>query len=133
MRRGDLVLGVGLAATGLLLQACATANPVVYGPISPEAPHGYRDRQNPDGGFTVLVAMPGQASTDDLRAFFDRRAGELCLAGIARTNVFRMTARDQTYVNYAAQYPTVAHRYRTGVELEGYVYCKPEPEAPKAD
>lgn len=132
MRRGRVLLGAGLAATGLLMQACVAAGPVVYGPISPEAPHGYRDRQNPDGGFTVLIAMPGQASTIDLRAFFDRRAAELCPAGIARTNVFRITVSDQTYVNYASQYPSVASRYRTGVQLEGYVYCKSGSDITKA-
>lgn len=131
MRPERIVPGAGLAATGLLLLGCAAVKPVVYGPIGPEAPYGYSERRNPDGGFAVLVAMPGQASTSDLRAFFDRRAGELCPSGIARTNVFRMTVSDQTYVNYGSQYPSVASRRRTGVELEGYVYCKSGSDAPK--
>jgi len=132
LRRGRIVLGAGLIAAGLILQGCATARPVVYGPIGPEAPYGYRDRQNPDGGFTVLVAMPGYSSPAELRAFFDRRAGEVCPAGVGRSNVFRLTASDQTYVNYGSPYPSVGSRVRTGVELEGYVYCRSGADAAKA-
>lgn len=128
MRRGLLLL----AAAGLLLQGCATPKPVAYGPIGPEAPHGYTDRQNPDGGFTVMVAMPGQAGPAELRAFFDRRAGELCPTGVERTNVFRMARPDYTYMNYGAQV-AVGSRVWTGAELEGYVYCKPGPDAPGAE
>ncbi len=131
MRRGHFVLGAGLAATSLLLQGCVTAKPVVYGPIGPEVPHGYSDRQNPDGGYTVLVAMPGYSSPTDLRAFFDRRAGELCTAGVERTNVFRVHASeyysDAPYVYGSAG---VSSRSRVGVLLEGYVYCKPGSDVP---
>ncbi len=133
MRRGACGLGVGLAAIGLLLQGCAAAKPVIYGPIGPEAPHGYSDRRNPDGGFTVLVAMPGYSTPADLRAFFDRRAGELCQAGIERTNVFRLHASEYfpgaPYVYGGAG---VSSRSRLGVELEGYVYCKAGPAVPTA-
>lgn len=120
--------GLLLAAT-LILAGCAT-KPVVYGPIGPETPNGYQDRQNPDGGFTVLVAMPGTAAPAELRAFFDRRAAELCPAGIERTNVFRMNRGGYTTSGYVYQGVGLASRVWTGTELEGYVYCKP---APKAD
>lgn len=133
MRPCRVGFGLGLAAASLLLQACVAARPVVYGPIGPEAPHGYSDRQNPDGGFVVLVAMPGYSTPADLRAFFDRRAGELCPAGVGRTNVFRLHASesyaDAPYVYGGAG---VASRARVGVELEGYVYCKPALAAPPA-
>jgi len=128
LRSGRVGFGVGLAAAGLLLQACAGARPVVYGPIGPEAPYGYSDRQNPTGGFTVLVAMPGYSTPVDLRAFFDRRATELCPSGVERTNVFRVHASenysDAPYVYGGAG---VGSRLRVGVELEGYVYCKAAP------
>lgn len=133
MKRGHIVLLAGLVATGLMLQGCVTATPVVYGPIGPEAPYGYKDRPNPDGGFTVLVAMPGYASPAALRAFFDRRAGELCPGGVERTNVFRVHASEYypgaPYVYGSAG---VSSRSRVGVELEGYVYCKPGSDAPDA-
>lgn len=123
--RGGLILAAGLAASSLLLQGCVTAKPVVYGPIGPEAPHGYQDRQNPDGGFTVLIAMPGYSSAADLRAFFDRRAGELCPSGIARTNVFRVHASEYfPGAQYVYGGVSVSSRSRVGVVLEGYVYCK---------
>ena len=79
--RSRTVIGIGLAATALLLQGCVTATPAVYGPIGPEVPYGYKDRPNPDGGHTVLVVMAGHASAAELRVFFDRRAAELCPAG----------------------------------------------------
>lgn len=128
--RGRFVLGVSLAATGLLLQGCVAAKPVVYGPIGTEAPYGYKDRPNPDGGFVVLVAMPGSSSPADLRAFFDRRAGELCPTGIARTNVFRVFANEYyAPAQYVYGSAGVGSRARVGVELEGYVYCKAGPAA----
>jgi hypothetical protein len=120
------VRGAGLAAAALLLQGCATATPAVYGPIGPEVPYGYRDRQNPDGGHTILVVMGGFQSVADLRGFFDRRAAELCPAGVERSNVFRVQAKEvytpATYVQGAA---TIGSRSLGGIELEGYVYCKP--------
>lgn len=129
MRAGLLGAGAGLAA-GLLLQGCATA-PVVYGPIGPEAPYGYGDLKNPDGGFTVLVRMPGHASVPMLRDFFDRRAAELCVAGVTRSNVFRVTANEY-YANATYVYGGVGvgSRGRVGAEMEGYVYCKPDAAAP---
>jgi hypothetical protein len=130
--RARIIPGVGLAVAGLLLQACATAKPVVYGPIGPEAPHGYKDLKNQDGGYTVLIAMPGGASTAELRGFFDRRATELCPGGVDRTNVFRIYVNEQTYLPYNAYGPSVASRVRAGVELEGYVYCKAGAEPPAA-
>jgi len=126
------LLAVGLAAGGLLLQGCAT-KPVVYGPIGPEAPYGYQDAQNADGGHTVRVAMPGQAAPEALRAFFDRRAGELCPAGVARANVFRMNRDGYASAPYVHGGVSVGTRTWIGAELEGYVYCKPEPTAAKAE
>jgi len=132
LRHRQVVLAVGLAAAGLLLQSCAT-KPAVYGPISTEVPYGYSDRANPDGGMTILVKMPGNASVAALRSFFDRRAAELCAGGVDRTNVFRVTANEYyaaaTYVYGSAG---VGSRSRVGTEMEGYVYCKPAPDASKA-
>lgn len=133
LRRGHVVLGIGLTAASLFLQACTTT-PVVYGPISAEVPHGYSDRPSSDGGFTVLVRMPGSASPPVLKDFFDRRAAELCAAGVDRTNVFRVTANEY-YAHAAYVYGSagVGGRSRVGTELEGYVYCKPAPETPKGE
>ena len=129
--RPRTVAAAGLAAAALLLQGCATATPAVYGPIGPEVPYGYKDRPNTDGGHTVLVVMAGHATAAELRVFVERRAAELCPAGIDRTNVFRVQANeyyaDAPYVQGSAG---VGSRSRVGVELEGYVYCKPVPEGP---
>ncbi len=132
MRRG-ILLAAGLTATSLLLQGCVSAKPVVYGPIGPEAPYGYQERENPDGGFTVRVAMPGYSTPAALRDFFDRRAGELCPTGVARTNVFRVDANEYfPSAPYVYGGAGVASRSRLGVELEGYVYCKAAAAAPAA-
>lgn len=122
MRRGLLTGGAVVA--GLILQACAT-KPVAYGPVGPETPYGYMDRQNADGGFTVSVKMPGHAAPGELRAFFDRRAGELCPAGIERTNVFRLHRSEFTTSGYVYGGAGVSSRVAVGTDLEGYVYCKP--------
>lgn len=133
MTPARLAAGVGLLGAVLLLQGCATAKPAVYGPIGPEVPFGYKDRPNPDGGFTVLVVMPGYSAATELRAFFDRRAAELCPSGIERTNVFRVHANEYyapgQYVYGGAG---VGSRGRFGTELEGYVYCKAGAPAPVA-
>lgn len=129
--RPHTLLGSASAvAAALLLQGCVTATPAVYGPIGPEAPYGYKDRPNADGGYTVLVVMAGYATAAELRVFFDRRAAELCPTGVDRTNIFRVQANeyyaDAPYVYGSAG---VGSRARVGVELEGYVYCKPGPES----
>ena len=122
--RGQTLLGAGLVAAALLLQGCATA-PAVYGPIGVETPYGYKDHPNPDGGYTVLVVMGGNAGPAALRDFFDRRAAELCPAGVDRTNVFRVQANDYySPAPYVYGGAGVGMRSRVGVELEGYVYCK---------
>jgi hypothetical protein len=134
LRPGRTVVGAGLAAAALLLQGCATAKPAIYGPIGPEVPYGYKDRPNADGGHTVLVVMAGHATAAELRVFFDRRAAELCPAGIDRTNIFRVHAAEY-YASAPYVYGSagVGSRARVGVELEGYVYCKPGADAPKAE
>ena len=124
MRRRSAV-ALGLTVSALALQGCATPKPVAYGPIGPKAPHGYQDRQNPDGGYTVLVAMPPHVGAAELRAYFQRRAGELCPRGIDRTNVFRVDLKERMQrAAYVYGSAGVGGRYVMGTELEGYVYCK---------
>ena len=131
--RRQTLLGTGLVAAALLMQGCATAAPAVYGPIGAEAPYGYSDHENPDGSHTVLVVMAGNATVAALREFFDRRATELCPAGLERTNVFRVHA-DEYYASAPAVYGGAGFgtRGRLGVHLEGYVYCKSGSDAPSA-
>ena len=115
-----LVLGMLLC-----LAACATPKPAEYGPITETVHFGYKDQANPDGGHTVLVALPPQTSLVDARAYWDRRADELCPGGVAKRNVFRSERKEfmspAPYVQYSAG---ISSRIATGYELEGYVYCK---------
>jgi len=132
-RSAGLALSAVLAVAALLLQACATGAPAVYGPISAEVPFGYTERQGKAGEFTVLIKMPGGAPATQLREFFDRRAGELCPGGVDRTNVFRVSALESyARADYVYGGAGVGSRARFGTELEGYVYCKPAPEAPSS-
>jgi hypothetical protein len=118
-----------ILAGAVLVHGCATAaKPVVYGPIGDEQAYGYRDRENPDGGHTVLVTVPAGFPASEARAWFDRRAGELCPGGVERTNVFRAQANEYTMRNYGGP-PSAASRIFTTSELEGYVYCKAQASA----
>lgn len=116
-----------LLVSGMLLslQACATPEPVAYGPIGEAVRYGYKDRPNPDGGHTILVVLPPQSPLSDARAYWDRRADELCPGGVAKRIVFRSERKEvmnpAPYTQYGAG---ISSRIATGYELEGYVYCK---------
>lgn len=117
-------------AAGLMLAGCAT-QPVVYGPIGQTTPFGYRDYPNPDGGHTLLVVMPGMANPQEVWAFWERRAGELCPAGTAKRNVFRAERKD-TIVLPTSNSANVAQRVWASYQMEGYVYCNPTADKPAA-
>jgi hypothetical protein len=130
-QRAWSVRAAGLAAAALLLQGCVSYTPAVYGPIGAEVPYGFKDRPNPDGGHTILVVMAGFQTVADLRGFFDRRAAELCPAGVERSNVFRVQANEYfSSAPYVQGGAGIGSRSRQGVELEGYVYCKPPAASP---
>ncbi|HEY0435187.1 MAG TPA: hypothetical protein VGC92_01005 [Phenylobacterium sp.] len=118
---------VAALAWGLLLslQACATPEPVVYGPIGEAVRFGYKDQGNADGGHTVLVVLPPQTQPGEARAYWDRRAEELCPGGVSKRIVFRSERKEimspAAYVQYTASFSS---RIATAYELEGYVYCK---------
>jgi hypothetical protein len=123
-----------VALTGLVLvvQGCATAKPIPYGPIADKQPWGYSDKVNADGGHTVLYVMPGGTAAKAVRERWDQRAGEVCPDGIARQNIFRVDHPNSTVQGYA--YGSIAPNSRvyTGAEVEGYVYCKPADSKPAA-
>lgn len=116
---------LAVTACSLLLHACATPEPPIYGPIQGETLFGYRDLANPDGGKTVLVVLPPHASLSMAREFWDRRAAELCPGGVAKTIVFRSDRKEvmapAPYVQYSAGFSS---RVPIGFEIEGYVYCR---------
>ena len=106
------------------LQGCATPAPPVYGPISDTVRFGYRDRPNTDGGHTLLVVMPAHSGLADARAFWDRRAGELCPGGVAKRNIFRADRRElMAPAGYVHGSVGIGSRVAAGYEVEGYVYC----------
>jgi hypothetical protein len=116
-----LLLGATLAG----LQACATPAPMAYGPISETVPHGYRDRPNRDGGHTVLVVAPPHTPVQEARAFWDRRAAELCPAGVAKAIVFRTDRKEiMAPAGYVQGGAGFSSRTPQAHEIEGYVYCK---------
>ena len=118
------LLAAALAAAGCV-GACATPPPPVYGPISDTVRFGYRDRPNPDGGHTLLVVMPAHSGLGEARAFWDRRAEELCPGGVAKRNVFRSDRREyMAPAGYVHGSVGFGARVPAGFEVEGYVYCK---------
>ena len=128
--------GVALLALGaaLSLQACATPEPVAYGPIGETARYGYKDRPNPDGGHTLLVVMPPHAALAEARAFWDRRAEELCPGGVAKRNVFRAERKEAMLpAGYVHNGAGVSSRATMAHEVEGYVYCKPTGPAERGE
>jgi hypothetical protein len=121
------LLLVALAAAGGL-GGCVTPDPPVYGPISETVRFGYRDRPNPDGSHTVLVAMPAHSTVEDGRGFFDRRADELCPEGVAKRNIFRSDRKElMAPAGYVHGSVGVGTRVPVGYEIEGYVHCKAAP------
>ena len=123
MRRSTLT-AAGVAAAAAL-QGCITPEPPAYGPISDTVAFGYRDRPNPDGGHTILVVMPAHSTVTDARAFWERRADELCPSGVEKRNVFRADRRElMTGAGYVHGSVGVGSRIQAGYEVEGYVYCK---------
>ena len=105
--------------------ACVTPEPPVYGPISDTVRFGYKDRPNPDGGHTLLVVMPAHAALPDGRIFWNRRAEELCPAGVSKRNIFRSDRREHMApAGYVHGSVGVGMRVPVGYEIEGYVYCK---------
>ena len=118
-----------LAGLALIGQGCAT--PFVYGPIGDKQPFGYKDRENPDGGHTLLVVMPGNTLPPALRDVWDRRAQELCADGTDRTTVFRVDHINGTSTSYSNGIAT-SSRVWGPVEMEGYVYCKAVAAKPEA-
>lgn len=124
MRRLAVLTG-GLALV-LTAAGCAT-KPIVYGPRTlPDQPWGYEGKANPDGGHTVLFVMPGGTPAAQVKALWERRAGEVCPGGIAKSNIFRADHPSFTQQGYAYNAPAANYRVYSSAEIEGYVYCKPE-------
>ena len=110
------------------LPAWAARTPPAYGPMSETARYGYKDRLNADGGHTVLAVMPPFMTVDAAREVFDRRAGELCLDGVAKRIVFRAERKERmSEASYVYQGVGFSSRQTLAYEVEGYVYCKPAP------
>jgi hypothetical protein len=121
--RPILLLAASTAACALA--ACATPEPPAYAPISETVRFGYRDRPNADGGHTLLVVMPAHSKLADAHAYWERRAAELCPAGVAKRNVFRSDRKEHMApAGYVHGSVGVGTRYPVGYEIEGYVYCK---------
>lgn len=116
--------GLALLAAGAAFAGCAT-KPAVYGPITEASPYGYKDRPSADGGQTVLVVVPSQSSPTEARAFWDRRAAELCPSGVGKAIVFRTERKELMMpAGYVYRGTGISSRATMGYEVEGYLYCK---------
>lgn len=116
-----------LPLLGLLLSlgACATPKPPVYGPIGDAEPYGYKDRANPDGGYTLLAIVPPHSSVAEASNFWDRRAQELCPAGVSKRIIFRSDRKEYLMpAGYVYRGAGFSSRLTQAYEVEGYLYCK---------
>ncbi len=118
-RAGVLILA------GLVLGACL--GPLKYGPMAENNGLGYRDRQNPDGSYTILVVARDDATAHQ---FWDRRAQELCGGANFHKNIFRADVPVVQQSGYATNpyNPTYGGAYTQDVRgsfyLEGYLRCE---------
>ncbi|MDP3748119.1 MAG: hypothetical protein Q8Q88_13840 [Phenylobacterium sp.] len=114
-----------LLALLLGLGACATPKPPVYGPIGDAEPYGYKDRSNADGGYTLLAIVPSHSSVAEASSFWDRRAQELCPAGVSKRIIFRSDRKEQLIpAGYVYGGAGISGRATRAYEVEGYLYCK---------
>ncbi|MDO8900738.1 MAG: hypothetical protein Q7V15_05215 [Phenylobacterium sp.] len=123
MSTGAVPLTIGLA-----LQACATPAPPPFGPISETQRHGYREQPHGEGAYTLLAVAPFNASAADARAVWERRAEELCPAGVSKRIIFRADKRESMgAAHYIEGGAGIASRSTQAFEVEGYVYCEANP------
>jgi hypothetical protein len=114
-----------LALAGLLLAGCL--GPLKYGSLADNNGLGYRDTQNPDGSYTILVIAYDPTTAQQ---FWDRRAQELCGGTNFHKNIFRAEVPVVRYSGYASNpmNPTYGGSYsedRHGnFYLEGYLRCQ---------
>jgi hypothetical protein len=73
-----------LAAASLLLSGCVAA--AVYGPIAPDQPFGYSERQREDGTYILSAVHP---DSEQAMAYWDKRAAELCGSSDYVKNIYR--------------------------------------------
>lgn len=111
-----------LAIAGFALTSCL--GPLKYGPMAENNGLGYRDRQNPDGSYTILVVANDSATAQQ---FWDRRAQELCGDANFHKNIFRAEVPVVMTSGYVANpyggggsYTSWAHG---AFYLEGYLHC----------
>jgi hypothetical protein len=115
-----------LLALGLLfgVEACATPKPAAYGPIGDAEPYGYKDRSNGDGSYTLLAVVPANSSVAEARAFWERRAQELCPTGVSKRIIFRAERKENmTPAGYVYGGTGFSSRMTRAYEVEGYLYC----------
>lgn len=110
--------GIALAAAALLPPTCVSMD---YGPIGPEQPYGYSERQRDDGAYILSVVHPDETQA---MAFWDARAKELCGAAGYTKNIYQATRPTVLYSNYGGMAGDVV--------LEGLLTCKGPDKGPDA-
>lgn len=118
--RGRPIRAIGLA--GLLAVAGLSAGGCVsseYAPIDEKAGnyYGYADALNLDGSHRVRVMLPwAQGNADNARAYFHRRAEEICGGPPLRKTI-------HTAVRPGVAYDMFGNMISGDYLLEGLVYC----------
>lgn len=126
MTRGSVphtAVRAGALVVALALSGCVT--PPAYGPIGHvQNQYGYRESQNADGSFTILVVA---ASAPMAHEFWDRRAAEICGAATVQKNIFRAQRPVITTTGYASNGMGGGGTYQQDMYgdfiMEGYLRC----------
>lgn len=105
-----------LAVIGLSASGCVSSE---YAPIDEKAGnyYGYADALNLDGSHRVRVMLPsGPGNADNARAYFHRRAEEICGGPPLRKTI-------HTAVRPGVAYDMFGNMIAGDYFLEGLVYC----------
>lgn len=115
-----------VGAISLSVAGCVSSE---YAPIDVKAGQyfGYIDAANLDGSHTVRIMLPmGQGNAENARAYFHRRADEICGGPPLRKTI-------HTAVRPGIAYDMFGNTVSGNFFLEGLVYCGAPAEALPAE
>lgn len=117
---------IGLAGLlGLVALSAAGCVSSEYGPLDLKGGryHGYTDALNLDGSHAVRILLPqGKGNAENARAYFHRRAEEICGGPPLRKTI-------HTAIRPGIAYDMFGNTVSGDYLLEGLVYCNAPPAA----
>lgn len=91
----------GSLLVSLSLAACATGHEYTRIDPATKTYFGYRDTQNPDGTYRIIILLPSNIPDPKLpRQYWDRRAAEICGQSDYRSNIYAAMRQTLVYDRY---------------------------------